>query len=557
MQGPLMTAAMPEWFRTRFEYRGRARVEFEKLGGWVEGEGHVRVLDSDDFEIEVAVASLGADDKLTFGLNELLTGKPPVQTEKGPSLGVNPAGNRCKSVQITCSGGRLVADRGLYFTSGSFWVGGDRGTTLKYKARSCRFEPASPGRPRYWVLALTNFLSGFPEHRPELVGHPLRMRKPEEIPADLSKEKRELAEALAKHNDRVVHFNLFGKPAFIERLPDYEKRKKRLTSGRRPHHITAVMVGEVPEDRAESWAEVEEWFPFDLLLLLGLTCGHQVGAAWIEFRGADQSLAGRVHINRLPPTYVPGHRALDGWITPHIGHLLEAGDKSPEFRESYLQVAAQYIVKGGQRGQTLEDKLIYFFRAFECFCRRHGTRTRALLDQISPKNVRRVHEQLDKAAKGIDTLRREASLPPEEKEALRRIAERTRTTPIGMDEKFGVAVVNVIEKYGFPDARIAENYLRANPRPDGKSWAALLSYYRGVTVHETYLDLRSGKDDYKEVVVLLSHLHDLLLRMILKTIGFQGTYSPVVFLGPGSEPVDWVKPTTEARSLGYGRDPTA
>lgn len=367
-----MKPVAPAWFKTRFEYRGPARVEFEKLGGWVEGKGHVRVLDSDDFEIEVEAASLGADCNLTFGLEELLTGKAPVQTYKGPSLGINPGGNRPKSIQITCSDGRLVADSGIYIASASLQLGSDKATTLKYKAKPCHFEPSSPSKSRYWVLPLTNFLSGFPEHRPELVGHPLRMLEPVEIPAHLPEEQRQVAEMLAKHNDRVIHFSLFGKPAFIERLPDYEKRKKRLVLGRRPHHITAVMVGEVPEDRAESWAEVEEWFPFDLLLLLALACGHQVGAAWIEFRDADQSLAGRVHLNRVQPAYVPGHCSLDGWITPHIGHLLEVGDKSPEFRESYLRVAMQYVVKGGQRGHTLEDKLIYFLLRLRVFLRSAG-----------------------------------------------------------------------------------------------------------------------------------------------------------------------------------------
>lgn len=548
--------AATNWFSTRFDYHGPARIEFEKLGGWMEGDGRVRIVDSDDFEIEVSVSALGADDKLTFGLQELLTGTPPARTENGPSLGINPMGNRCKLISIACPDGRFVADKGIYFTSGNFWVGSDKSTTLKYRARSCRFEPAKPRRAQYWILPLTNFLSSFPEHRPELVHHPMRMRSPEPIPTGLSGEKREIAEMLAKHNDRVISFTLFGKPAFIERLPDYDKRMKRLTSGRRPHHITAVMVGQVPEDRTGDWARAEEWFPLDLLLLLDLACGHQVGATWIEFRDADRALAGRVHLNRVQPIYVPGHCSLDGWITPHIGHLLETGGRSPEFRESYLQVALQYVVKGGQRGHTLEDEMIYFLRAIECFCGRHRTRVRPLLDGLVPDTARRVRELLGEAANRIEGLGRDTETTAEETESLRRIAERTRTTPISMDEKFGKAVVQVIEQLGFVDVQIAEAYLCENPGPDGRSWAALLSYYRGVTVHETYLDVRGGKHDYKEVVVLLVHLHDLLIRMILKSLEFKGTYNPVVFLGKGAEGVDWVKPTTAAWSLGYGRDPT-
>jgi len=49
----------------------------------------------------------------------------------------------------------------------------------------------------------------------------------------------------------------------------------------------------------------------------------------------------------------------------------------------------------------------------------------------------------------------------------------------------------------------------------------------------------------------MNHLHDLLLRVLLKKVGYDGAYQspiPPVMQRPS---VDWVTPTTPAGLLGY------
>ena len=124
-----------------------------------------------------------------------------------------------------------------------------------------------------------------------------------------------------------------------------------------------------------------------------------------------------------------------------------------------------------------------------------------------------------------------------------------QTTPISIDEKFGLAVVNLVEKFGFADNHVTGAYFLATRAPTvARGLKGFVWYFRGVVVHETYLDIRAGKHDYKEVIwYCLMHMHDLLLRMILTALGFKGRYQPVVMLGTAAEAVDWVRPEHSTR----------
>ncbi|MCY2931838.1 MAG: hypothetical protein NTV86_20565 [Planctomycetota bacterium] len=550
-----MNPLQTKWFQTRLDYIGPTRIEFEKLGGWVEGPGIVRVRDSELFEIEVEVKSFGVDCPLEVGLAELLTGHPPVKTAEGSTLGVNPFGNQCKTVRMTCADGVFLSNDCPHLSSVDMHYGIATNPNIRISGTSWLFVPSRLGRPCYWVIPLTNFLSGFPDFREELRTHPLRIRGLRVVPTEVEPKKKDLAKLLNEWDSRVIYFNLLRKPVFIERLSDYEKREKRLRDGRRGSLITAVMIGEISNERVDSWTEVEKWFPFHLLSLLGLASGNTIGSPWIEFRDQDQSLVGRVHLRSAPPIYTQGFVAIDGNANRAIGHLLEAGSSCEEFRLRGMHAIVHYLIRGSQEGLTIEDRMVTFFRALECFCRAHGQKTISLLASLPQDKRLLVRQRLQEVSREFEVLAQDRSLLPAERRALQRIAERAKTTPTDKDEAFGRAVVNVIDHFAFPDAHIAQTFLQENPRSDGRSWAELLSYYRGITIHETYFDFRSGKHDPIEAHILKTHLHDLLLRMVLKTIGFKGTYNPVVRRALGMEVVDWVKPTTSPWALGYGRGP--
>ena len=70
-------------------------------------------------------------------------------------------------------------------------------------------------------------------------------------------------------------------------------------------------------------------------------------------------------------------------------------------------------------------------------------------------------------------------------------------------------------------------------------------------MHKSYFDFLSGKHDIEDLWRIMNHLHDILVRIILKTLDYDGQYQPTVINMTDSKPVDWVKPDFSARRLGY------
>jgi hypothetical protein len=72
----------------------------------------------------------------------------------------------------------------------------------------------------------------------------------------------------------------------------------------------------------------------------------------------------------------------------------------------------------------------------------------------------------------------------------------------------------------------------------------------GATIHEGYMDF-TKKHDVNDVIRISRHLKDVVARVILKIIGYSGTYEPVTMRSYGPHRVNWVAPTTEPKNLGF------
>jgi hypothetical protein len=73
-------------------------------------------------------------------------------------------------------------------------------------------------------------------------------------------------------------------------------------------------------------------------------------------------------------------------------------------------------------------------------------------------------------------------------------------------------------------------------------------------MHQGYFDFRSADEEIVEIFRIMLHLHDIVVRLILKMLRYQGTYHPSVLQVVATDiPVDWVRPDTPARKLGYLR----
>jgi hypothetical protein len=95
-----------------------------------------------------------------------------------------------------------------------------------------------------------------------------------------------------------------------------------------------------------------------------------------------------------------------------------------------------------------------------------------------------------------------------------------------------------------------DKYYSLFTESQGKSWVNILTKYRGAAVHTGYF----AQEHYniQDVLVLEDHLHDILIRIALITIGYEGNYQPRViqYLVDGKK-TSWINGDTPASQLGY------
>jgi hypothetical protein len=171
------------------------------------------------------------------------------------------------------------------------------------------------------------------------------------------------------------------------------------------------------------------------------------------------------------------------------------------------------------------------------------------LDQ-SQKEI--IKENLDFSALVIRTLAK-VSRRSDQKNSIQKISQRVQNSN-NWDRDFGLALVDLLRVFNFHDADIVDHYYQKIPRKDGREWCNVLSHYRGVVIHSSYFDFESGQYDLFEVVKICAHLHDILLRVVSRMLCYTGTYQRAVIVPNSwadSYSIDWVKPGTPARELGY------
>jgi len=520
-----------DWFSPVVEYRGDGVARFSNPKGQVKGPLLARFDESSiaiEMEGETAEAEgIGADPFQLLPLDRT---------------------NPCQSLEVVTQEGVLTATGPI---QPGFTIG--KGLQLRFHADVSYFVTANPNKSKYWVLPLTNLLSDFMPSHAALDQHPLRIYPTPDIPEHLKDDA--LATAIALQKNRLIVFEFADSLGFIEPLPDYKAREEDLLERRKHCAITAVMVGEVNDQPTEHFEDVQKWFPFNFLDLLGLATGAEVGAPWIEFRDEQGDLVRRMHVHLSTPVYAKGHRAIREVAHRGTGRLLTNASSCQYWSTSCLRVALRQVVRGGRYEHIiLEDRFSYLCRAVETLCNYHGISTYNLLQSLEPSVRNQVQAELKNTATRIDAIARAQATAGNHRQAriLDRIGERTVSTPTGQDRSFALQIRDLLKLYSLPDADIIDSHYQNHPRADGrKTWGSVLSYYRGAVTHEGYYDTTGGSHDVEDVWRITRHLHDVLIRILLKMANYDGTYSPTISTWVIQKPVDWVTPATQPSELGY------
>lgn len=542
-----------DWFSTSISYEGPGRAEFQNPPAAVEGGARVRLDEGGTLSVELTVERMLSEQPLRLGLTELFSGQKPVEVSGSVGIsGGEEAPNPCTKLTVTTAQGEFSAAGDPHYSYSVDIPSGNTGSATFTPLRS-QFDAVGNGQPHYWVMPLSNFLSSFISRHPVLDRHTLRIYPTPVVPDGLEGDDAFIAAYNANLKNRLITFEFMGRPGFIEALPDYDQRVKNLTEGRERHSVTAVMVGEVGARSIEQ-ADLEEWFPDDLLRLLSIVTGTPVGAPWVEFRDSRGELVRRVHAKLNLSPFSQGHRPLKEGVHSGTGYLITRYLSSPDRGESYLNVVLKHLFLAARYSQSIEDKFIYLARAFENLCQHYGFKARDLMKGLDTHYQQTIETILKTAADQIRDEARAAARAGrlDQSRLLDSIAERTVRTPGGKENSFGLAVAELLRHFSLPDADIVDAHYQANPRPDGTpTWSGVLSKYRGTPVHTGFFNISGKEHDVDDIWTIERHLHDVLLRIIFKIIGYDGTYQPPVKTMTSAMPADWVVPGLPASELGY------
>lgn len=536
------------WFLTRIEYEGQGRAEFHDPRGIIKGPVKIYFDEFGESNAEMEIQVVETEQSLRFGLMEFLSGSKPVEGLNQVVMGIGTRRNPCTKLVVSTPQGIFSATDSIHYGEELKLFGDGEGGKLSFHLLRSQFDVADAGTAKYWVIPLSNFVSEFALSHPDLDRHPLRIYPTPLVPDGLSEQDSMRAILRANQKNRLIVFRFNDSLGFIEPLPDFDDRKRQLLAGRERSLITAVMVGEV-KSQSIGFDDLKGWFPFGFFDLLGLATGVEVGAPWIEFRDDRGGLVRRIHVRLGHSLFSRGHAAIHEDIHIGIGHLLTRAPASPHYDKSYLRVAIKNLIRGGLYSRSIEDRLSHLFRAFDGLCEEFQLKKPLTLDGRTKELVGRI---IKRASKEIRVLAKQAENQGRVFEArlLRRIAEQVagaKTVTTG----FGSAVVTLLDKFGLHDAELVTAYYEQNPRPDGRQWPAVLSYYRGVTMHRSYFDVVGGNHEVEDLLRITKHLHDILTRIILKMLGYNGKYQPTVLSWSTDADVDWVKQDLLADQLGY------
>jgi len=382
-----ITPVPASWFAPTVEYEGHGKAIFANPKGTIEGPAKVRFDEFGESSVELEIKTYNSEGQLHFGLFELVSGAKPVVEEKSVSMGFGGLENKCTELIVTTPQGAFTASGNIIFSLRQYKPFKDEGKLDLYPLHS-QFDANSSAYAEYWVMPIFNLVSDFIGRHPTLDHHPLRIFPTPVVPPNLTGNDALYAKIKANEKNRLIIFEFDGQLAFIEKLEDFEERKRKLLSGRERTMVTAVMVGKVGAHPTEL-TYVKRWPPFEFLSVLGLATGVEVDAPWIEFRDAEGALVRRTHIRTGQPPYSWGRAAIREDIHGSTGHLLIKYQSSPERGKPHLLTAMNYAVKAGLNGLTLEDTFDFLCRGLESVCDAYGLKKQNLLRRLTKQTQRK------------------------------------------------------------------------------------------------------------------------------------------------------------------------
>ncbi|MBZ5588091.1 MAG: hypothetical protein LAO05_05965 [Acidobacteriia bacterium] len=547
------------WFRTSFGYEGPAVLTFSNRDE-LTGTGRVEV--NEDLAataiLRVTQADYrGLEEFSSFGLLFALSNLPP------GFRGLDPPAHGCLfRMQLPGGEVRSVSDDLDFQTS--FTAEGPCGPELLIRLGRGPFEftcrDLAP--PAYFVVPLVNYVAHWVGYNAALDTHPLRLLRPAPLPEFVVREHPEWVTFEHQRRNGTVEFEFRGGRAFIQPVEDYDERQERLEAGLDRARITALLIGDVA-DNPITWPALQDWIPAGLASLLSLATGSDVEIPWIEFRAADGALQRRLHFGSLPPVFARRGHIIDERIHRGTGRLLSQALRSPHFGKPHLHVAVGTICGRPDRVLNLDNRLRELIVALEALANGPGVDPaepnrrelsppwRRKVDKVFAGTKQALRRVESEAKARIKMLAREAAAKghSEDQALLGRVAELVRCA-LSDDRSFGMAVKVMLAVLDLQDARVLNPWFRSH-HAWKRDWISVIAKLRALVVHRGSVGVGSKGRSTGEIVEIIRHLEDLLVRAVFRLLNYDGLYQPAVEMWSTDAAVGWVTKDTSPAQLGF------
>ncbi len=226
----------------------------------------------------------------------------------------------------------------------------------------------------------------------------------------------------------------------------------------------------------------------------------------------------------------------------------------PEKTRRAITPTMSLVRQGAPGSATVDESITDLIKALDATCKRQGLGRVNLRKSLDASTAQDVDSILTEARAKLRKLRQQCN--PNGKLNQLAVLDKiiSRQANVASDElDFGIAVGDLLRKFGLSDGEVMEKYY-STLSPD-ITWEGLLSFIRGEVVHSGAIHV----DDRAEIVSwfeLTRHLHDICKRIVLREIGYSGTYSASNVRFRGTYALDRIAPSTTPAQLGYTVPPT-
>lgn len=499
---------------------GIARVSFEKPDGEVSGPAIVKITSDGHVTFQIQIENFSIPPEYHGFLLPFLGGEVAEPGDNGKTVFAHRGTQKITKVEVDASEGVFRAARALIGNTQFQWPS-NQNTSITVVPNDLQFIRSAGKTPQVWCVPLFGALGQF-----------------------------EGAETACSVDDHVpyIPFNGDGASCGLEVLR---------ALGDSPAPYTAVALGVIGDRPINTVSEVQELLPSGLFAALSFAAGSDIRAPWIDLRTFDGCLQRRFHVRMGMIQQEDGFPAFTKFDTARPGSGLAAFldcyfSQTPEQRFSLIP-ALNLIRSGTPGGATVDESIADLVKALDALCKTHSLTHQRLIARLDPQNSAAVEQILDQARQGLKGLRKQAQMDQQLNQLAVFDKIISRQANVALEERdFGLAMADLMRKFDLLDGDIMNTYYR-NATSD-LTWESLLSYVRGQVIHSAAIPVKEsgGLLGWFEFA---RHLHDICKRVVLRQIGYTGTYAATNVLYTGQYEVDRVKGSMTEKRLGYTKPP--